>query len=142
MNGGLRTNGDPQHLVTATSIEEDALGEELQVIWELEPGAETKDKMALPEPTLPHAGIERPAGDAEVVAGEKFRDLPGFVVMSDPKGRGLPKGAAANWSAGFLPGVYQRNVASPNRRPDQKPRARAGHERRAAARAARFDGRA
>ena len=72
MNGGLRTNGDPQHLVTATSIEEDALGEELQVIWELEPGAETKDKMALPEPTLPHAGIERPAGDAEVAAGEKF----------------------------------------------------------------------
>ena len=39
--------------------------------------------------------------------GSESRDLPGFVVMSDPKGRGLPKGAAANWSAGFLPGVYQ-----------------------------------
>jgi hypothetical protein len=39
--------------------------------------------------------------------GSEGRDLPGFVVMSDPKGRGLPKGHAANWSAGFLPGVYQ-----------------------------------
>ena len=39
--------------------------------------------------------------------GSESRNLPGFVVMSDPKGRGLPKGHAANWSAGFLPGVYQ-----------------------------------
>jgi hypothetical protein len=39
--------------------------------------------------------------------GSESRDLPAFVVMSDPKGRGLPKGHAANWSAGFLPGVYQ-----------------------------------
>ncbi|MCA9172896.1 MAG: DUF1501 domain-containing protein [Planctomycetales bacterium] len=39
--------------------------------------------------------------------GSESQDLPGFVVMTDPKGRGLPKGHAANWSAGFLPGVYQ-----------------------------------
>lgn len=39
--------------------------------------------------------------------GSENRDLPGFVVMSDPKGRGLPKGHAANWGAAFLPGVYQ-----------------------------------
>lgn len=39
--------------------------------------------------------------------GSESQNLPGFVVMSDPKGRGLPKGHAANWSAGFLPGVYQ-----------------------------------
>lgn len=39
--------------------------------------------------------------------GSESRDLPAFVVMTDPKGRGLPKGHAANWSAGFLPGVYQ-----------------------------------
>lgn len=39
--------------------------------------------------------------------GSENSDLPGFVVMSDPKGRGLPKGHASNWSAGFLPGVYQ-----------------------------------
>ena len=28
----------PQHLVSLTSIEDDSLGEDLQVIWELEPG--------------------------------------------------------------------------------------------------------
>ena len=39
--------------------------------------------------------------------GSESQDLPGFVVMSDPQGRGLPKGNASNWSAGFLPGAYQ-----------------------------------
>lgn len=39
--------------------------------------------------------------------GSVSRDLPGFVVMSDPLERGLPKGHASNWGAGFLPGVYQ-----------------------------------
>lgn len=45
--------------------------------------------------------------------GSECRDLPGFVVMSDPKGRGLPKGHAANWSAGFLPGVFQGSHLRP-----------------------------
>ena len=40
-----------QHLVTLSSVEDDALGEELQVIWEIEPGARTIEKTALPEPT-------------------------------------------------------------------------------------------
>jgi hypothetical protein len=39
--------------------------------------------------------------------GSETNDLPGFVVMYDTKGRGLPKGYAQNWSAGFLPGVFQ-----------------------------------
>jgi len=39
--------------------------------------------------------------------GSEAENLPGFVVMSDPKGRGLPKGSAANWGAAFLPGAYQ-----------------------------------
>ncbi len=39
--------------------------------------------------------------------GSESENLPGFVVMSDPKGRGLPKGHAANWGAAFLPGAYQ-----------------------------------
>jgi len=38
-----------QHLVTLTSIEDDALGEELQVFWELEPGTKVLEKVALPE---------------------------------------------------------------------------------------------
>ena len=45
--------------------------------------------------------------------GSESANLPGFVVMSDPKGRGLPKGSAANWSAGFLPGVYQGTYLKP-----------------------------
>ncbi len=49
--------------------------------------------------------------------GSENRDLPGFVVMSDPKGRGLPKGHAANWSAGFLPGVYQGTHLRPSGSP-------------------------
>lgn len=41
----------PHHLVTLSSVEDDALGEELQVIWELEPGARVHQQMALPAPT-------------------------------------------------------------------------------------------
>ncbi|HUR46621.1 MAG TPA: DUF1501 domain-containing protein [Candidatus Saccharimonadales bacterium] len=39
--------------------------------------------------------------------GSESRNLPAFVVMSDPLDRGLPKGNASNWGAGFLPSVYQ-----------------------------------
>ena len=47
----------PQHLVSLASIEDDALGEELQVIWEIEPGARAFEKMELPEPK----GFDHPA---------------------------------------------------------------------------------
>lgn len=40
-----------QHLVSLASVEDDALGEELQVIWELEPGARVYDQRALPVPS-------------------------------------------------------------------------------------------
>jgi hypothetical protein len=46
-----------QHLVSLISIDDEGLGEELQVIWELEPGAKVHEKMALPEPT----GFDQPA---------------------------------------------------------------------------------
>ena len=49
--------------------------------------------------------------------GSESRDLPSFVVMSDPKGRGLPKGHAANWGAAFLPGVYQGTHLKPQGAP-------------------------
>jgi len=39
--------------------------------------------------------------------GTVSQDLPAFVVMYDTLGRGIPKGHAQNWGAGFLPGVYQ-----------------------------------
>jgi hypothetical protein len=49
--------------------------------------------------------------------GSDSDNLPGFVVMSDPLGRGLPKGHAANWNAGFLPGVYQGTHLKPQGSP-------------------------
>src|SRR5438876_3642490 len=58
--GSLRVRLQPQqsqHLITLTSVEDDALGEELQVIWEVEPGAKVAEKNALPAPVgfdLPH----------------------------------------------------------------------------------------
>lgn len=45
--------------------------------------------------------------------GSESRNLPAFVVMSDPLDRGLPKGSAANWGAGFLPSVYQGTWLKP-----------------------------
>jgi len=44
-------------------------------------------------------------------------DLPAFIVMSDPLGRGLPKGHAANWGAGFLPSIYQGTWLKPEGSP-------------------------
>ena len=49
--------------------------------------------------------------------GSESDSLPAFVVMSDPKGRGLPKGHAANWGAGFLPSVFQGTHLRPKGEP-------------------------
>lgn len=40
-----------QHKVRLSSVEDDALGEELQVIWEVEPGAKIIAKNDLPDPS-------------------------------------------------------------------------------------------
>ena len=45
--------------------------------------------------------------------GSASADLPAFIVMSDPKDRGLPKGNASNWTAGFLPAVFQGTWLNP-----------------------------
>src|SRR6185436_12197393 len=45
--------------------------------------------------------------------GSESANLPSFVVMSDPLNRGLPKGSASNWGAGFLPSVYQGTWLKP-----------------------------
>ncbi|MBX3732135.1 MAG: DUF1501 domain-containing protein [Verrucomicrobiae bacterium] len=49
--------------------------------------------------------------------GSESRNLPAFVVMSDPLDRGLPKGHASNWGAGFLPSVYQGTWLRPKGEP-------------------------
>ena len=43
--------GGSQNLLTLSSVEDDGLGEELQVVWEIEPGTRIIEKFALPEPT-------------------------------------------------------------------------------------------
>ena len=62
---------------------------------------------------LPRMGLPCVGSWVTYGLGSESRDLPGFVVMSDPKLRGLPKGNASNWSAGFLPGVYQGTYLAP-----------------------------
>lgn len=48
--------GSTQHLVTLSSLEEDALGEELVVVWEIEPGATAHGAGGLPSVT----GVDDP----------------------------------------------------------------------------------
>lgn len=47
--------------------------------------------------------------------GSENRDLPGFVVMYDP--RGGPIGGPQNWGAGFLPSSYQATPFRPSGSP-------------------------
>jgi hypothetical protein len=49
--------------------------------------------------------------------GCESQNLPAFVVMYDTLGRGLPKGHAQNWGAGFLPGIYQGTALNPQGTP-------------------------
>jgi Protein of unknown function (DUF1501) len=49
--------------------------------------------------------------------GTESQDLPAFVVMSDPLGRGLPKGYSQNWGTGFLPSVFQGTWLKPTGEP-------------------------
>lgn len=49
--------------------------------------------------------------------GTENQNLPAFVVMSDPLGRGLPKGHSQNWGSGFLPSVFQGTHLKPTGQP-------------------------
>jgi hypothetical protein len=49
--------------------------------------------------------------------GSENQNLPAFVTMYDTLGRGLPKGHAQNWGAGFLPGIYQGTALNPQGEP-------------------------
>ncbi|GHT22273.1 hypothetical protein FACS189419_04570 [Planctomycetales bacterium] len=40
----------PQHLVTLSSLEDEGIGEELQIVWENEPGKKVIEQVQLPEP--------------------------------------------------------------------------------------------
>src|SRR5438067_6852760 len=49
--------------------------------------------------------------------GTLSQNLPAFITMYDTLGRGLPKGYAQNWGAGFLPGTYQGTALKPQGAP-------------------------
>jgi superfamily II DNA or RNA helicase len=49
---GLAPNSaQASHLIKLSSVEDDGIGEELEVIWEIEPGTAVKEKSTLPEPS-------------------------------------------------------------------------------------------
>jgi hypothetical protein len=49
--GVTDTNGGSTSLISLSSVEDDGLGEELQVVWELEPGATIQQQSTLPRST-------------------------------------------------------------------------------------------
>ena len=62
---------------------------------------------------VPRMGLPSVGSWVTYGLGSENENLPGFVVMSDPKGRGLPKGHSLNWTNGFLPGAYQGTWLKP-----------------------------
>ena len=56
--------------------------------------------------------------------GSEADNLPGFVVMSDPKGRGLPKGHAANWGRRSCRASTRGRTSTPRARPSTTSSAR------------------
>jgi hypothetical protein len=66
---------------------------------------------------LPRMGFPSVGAWVTYGLGTANQNLPGFVVMYDTLGRGLPKGYAQNWGAGFLPGIYQGTALNPRGAP-------------------------
>src|SRR5262245_35345940 len=62
---------------------------------------------------LPKMGLPCVGSWVTYGLGSESQNLPAFVTMSDPLGRGLPKGYAQNWGAGFLPSVFQGTWLKP-----------------------------
>ena len=78
----------PQHCVTLSSIDEDGLGEELEVVWEIEPGAQIIERAGLPSVT----------GQDDSGTLEAFLDA-------------VRWGAATNADRGFLQAPFRSGVS-------------------------------
>ena len=78
----------PQHCITLSSIDEDSLGEELEVVWEIEPGAHIIEKAGLPTIT----------GKDDTERLEAFLDA-------------VRWGAATNADRGFLQAPFRSGVS-------------------------------
>jgi len=77
-----------QHYVTLSSIDEDGLGETLEVVWEIEPGARIIER----------AGMPRPTGFDDTSTLEAFLDA-------------VRWGAATNADRGFLQAPFRSGVS-------------------------------
>jgi len=84
---GLETTA-PQHCVTLSSIDEDGLGEELEVVWEIEPGAQVIERAGLPSVT----------GQDDAGTLDAFLDA-------------VRWGAATNADRGFLQAPFRSGVS-------------------------------
>lgn len=84
----LTSSSDTQNLITLSSIDEDGLGEELEVIWEIEPGAQVIERAGLPTIT----------GQDDSDTLEAFLDA-------------VRWGAATNADRGFLQAPFRSGVS-------------------------------
>lgn len=80
--------GAPQNCVTLSSIDEDGLGEELEVVWEIEPGAQVIERAGLPSIT----------GQDDATTLDAFLDA-------------VRWGAATNADRGFLQAPFRSGVS-------------------------------
>jgi len=80
--------GSPQNCVTLSSIDEDGLGEELEVVWEIEPGAQVIERAGLPSIT----------GQDDATTLDAFLDA-------------VRWGAATNADRGFLQAPFRSGVS-------------------------------
>lgn len=78
----------PQHCLTLSSIDEDSLGEEIEVIWEIEPGAHV----------IENAGLPTVTGQDDTERLEAFLDA-------------VRWGAATNADRGFLQAPFRSGVS-------------------------------
>ena len=69
-------HSSPQHLLTLSSIDEDSLGEQIEVVWEIEPGAHVMRKslqlQCSPAAREQHALIESLHRDDYVLPAQTF----------------------------------------------------------------------
>ena len=77
-----------QHYLTLSSIDEDSLGEQLEVVWEIEPGAHV----------IEHAGLPAMTGQDETAELEAFLDA-------------VRWGAATNADRGFLQAPFRSGIS-------------------------------
>ena len=80
--------GSIQHLTSLISLDEDALGEELQVVWEIEPGAHV----------IEHSGLPSITGQDDSDTLEAFLDA-------------VRWGAATNADRGFLQAPFRSGIS-------------------------------